>query len=328
MRETELVHMAGDGTSLHVFRWDPDGPARGVVQIVHGASEHAGRYRRLAEVLTARGHAVVAHDQRGHGRSALRFGRLGVARPGGWNAMLADVHDLAGPARQPGGPLGDLEGLPLVVLGHSMGAAVVQGSLPDWFETDSTPAGHAARTLVGVILSGPPQLPADPGLVAVLEDAAVGDAAEEPSALFASVFDGYNAPFVDPDQAGEATGFEWLSRDPREVRAYVDDPLCGSAVPLTNGFVVDMFRDGLAAASPDRLGRLPADLDVLVVAGDHDPVPGGGAGANALAEVLSGLGLAEVEVRVYPEGRHEMFNEVNRDQVHDEVAAWVDARIP
>lgn len=328
MRETELVHTAEDGTGLHVFRWDPDGPARGVVQVVHGASEHAGRYRRLAEVLTSRGHVVVAHDQRGHGRSAVRFGRPGVARPGGWKAMLADVHHLAGAARCPGGPLGDLEDLPLVLLGHSMGAAVVQGSLPDWFETDRTPAGPAGRTLVGVILSGPPQLPTDPGLVGVLEEAAAGDAADAPSALFASVFDGYNAPFVDPDQAGEVTGFEWLSRDAHEVRAYVDDPLCGSGVPLTNGFVLDMFRDGLAAASPERLGRLPADLAVLVVAGDRDPVPGGGAGAFALGEALGDLGLAGVEVRVYTEGRHEMLNEVNRDEVHDEVAAWVDARIP
>lgn len=304
----EFVHTAADGAGLQAYRWLPDGPPRGVVQVVHGASEHATRYDRVAGVLTGAGYAVVAHDQRGHGRTATQFGRLGVARPGGWTAMLADVVELGDRAAD------EHPGVPLMVLGHSMGAAVVQGALPGW-----------ADRLAGVVLSGPPQPPADPSLVPFLEEAAAGDAADQPSALFAGVFDGYNQPFAEALPAGGvANGFEWLSRDEAEVQAYLDDPLCGADVPLTNGFVVDMFRDGMAATAPERMALVPSGLPILLLAGDQDPVPGGGDGVAVLEAMYRELGLERVDVALYAGGRHEMLNEVNRDQVHADLLAWLD----
>src|SRR4051812_43792561 len=108
---------AVDGVSVAYRRWEPDGDVRGVVQIVHGASEHSGRYGRLAAALTARGLAVYAMDLRGHGRTAKS---TGIGRFGGSSVdrILDDVHavQLLMAEQHPG--------VPRVLLGHSMGSMI------------------------------------------------------------------------------------------------------------------------------------------------------------------------------------------------------------
>ncbi len=308
MRETEFVLEASDGTPLHVYRWSPDGPVRAIVQISHGASEHAARYRRLASVLTDADFQVVAHDQRGHGRSGTDHGTLGVARPGGWLAKVDDLHEIGAHEHA------EVAEVPLVLFGHSMGAALVQGYLPRW-----------GGELAGVVLSGPPAPITDQSIIDIFVAGAEGDAADQPSELFTQVFAGFNQPFVDaaPD-ASTLTGYEWLSRDAAEVRAYVDDPLCGDDVVLTSGFVADMLAHGNELTSPERLAQIPTTLPVYVFAGDHDPVGAMGDGPRALADAYRALGLTDVELRLYEGGRHEMLNEINRDEVHADLLAWLE----
>jgi alpha-beta hydrolase superfamily lysophospholipase len=308
MVEHEFAFTATDGTKLHVYRWSPESSPTAIVQISHGASEHAARYRRLAGVLTAAGYLVVAHDQRGHGRSGSEHGTLGVARPGGWYAKIDDLHALGEHERtlHPG--------VPLVLLGHSMGSALVQGFLPSW-----------GRELDAVVLSGPPAPITDPAIIELFVSGAAGEAADQPSELFAQVFTGFNQPFVDAaTQPNELTGYEWLSRDTDEVRAYVDDPLCGNDVALSSGFVADMLAQGAEATAPDRLAQIPKDLPMYVFAGDQDPVGGMGEGVRALVDAYRALGLTNVVVRLYEGGRHEMLNEVNRDDVQRDLAEWLD----
>lgn len=307
MTESESVFTTSDGTQLRVYTWTPTGAPRAVVQLVHGASEHAGRYRRFANLLTDAGYAVFAHDQRGHGRSATEFGTLGVARPGGWNAMVADVHELTDWAKA------TWPGVPLVLMGHSMGASVVQNYLPSW-----------GGELDAAVLSGPPAPITDAGLVEMLEAVAAGDAADQPSEIFAQVFAGFNQSFADAAPDGAViTGFEWLSRDTAEVQAYVDDPLCGADAPLTNGFVADMVVQGINAATPERLALIPEHLPMLVVVGELDPAAGGGDGARALVDGYRALGLDHVDLVVYEGGHHEVLNETNRDQVQADILAWL-----
>jgi len=307
MTETESVFTTTDGTKLRLYTWRPAGEPRAVVQIAHGASEHAARYRRFARLLTDAGYAVFAHDQRGHGRSATEFGAIGVARPGGWTAMIDDLHQLTLWAK------GEWPDVPVVLFGHSMGASVVQNYLPSW-----------GAELDAVVLSGPPAPITDTALVELLEAVAAGDAASQPSEIFAQVFAGFNQPFADAAPEGTTiTGFEWLSRDPDEVQAYVDDPLCGSDAPLTNGFVADMVTQGINAATLERLALIPKHLPMLVVAGDLDPAAGGGEGVRALVEGYRALGLDHLDVLLYEGGHHEMLNETNRDRVQADILAWL-----
>jgi alpha-beta hydrolase superfamily lysophospholipase len=305
MDESTFVLDASDGAKVFVYRWEPEGQRpRGVIQIAHGASEHSARYRRVAEVLCDAGHAVYANDHRAHGRTAADFGRFGVARPGGWEAIVRDAHELTERIRQ------DHRGRPIVLFGHSMGSLIAQAYLPRW-----------GGELAGAVLSGSTTgVELDEDTRGAIEALGAGEGADQPSEVFAGMFAGFNTPFDGPG----ATGFEWLSRDEAEVRLYVDDPWCGE--PLSNGYVADMLLALQKPWSPEQAARLPAGLPLYVFSGDRDPVGGeDGASVRELVERYRAHGVGPVTLRLYPEGRHEMLNETNRDEVHDDLLAWLDS---
>jgi alpha-beta hydrolase superfamily lysophospholipase len=290
-----------DGIRLHYRRWLPDGAVRGTVQIVHGASEHSGRYGRLAAALTDQGFAVYAMDLRGHGRTAesTGVGRFGGA---GVDALLDDIREVHLLIED------EHPGVPRLLLGHSMGSIVALAS-----------AERDGGDLVGLVLSGP--VGAAPHLaetVTALDEAvAVGAGDHALDAL---------GPF---NQAFEParTRYDWLSRDPAEVDAYIADPLSGDDMPLTAAYAAGVFRLAVESAAPDALTRLPADLPVLLLSGRLDPVGGvGAAQVTALAGLLAHRGLP-VQQHIYPEARHEVFNETNRDEVTGDLLAWLEQRI-
>jgi alpha-beta hydrolase superfamily lysophospholipase len=273
------------------------------MQIAHGASEHSARYRRVAEVLTGAGYSVYANDHRAHGRTAADFGRFGVARPGGWEAIVRDAHELTERVRQ------DHPGTPVVLFGHSMGSLIAQAYLPRW-----------GSELAGAVLSGSTTgVALDEATERAIEAMGAGEGADHPSETLAAMFAGFNATFERPT----ATGFEWLSRDPAEVRLYVDDPWCGE--PLSNGYVADMLLALHEPWSPENASRLPAGLPLYVFSGDCDPVGGErGASVRELVERYRANGVGRVTFRLYPEGRHEMLNETNRNEVHSDLLNWLD----
>jgi alpha-beta hydrolase superfamily lysophospholipase len=293
--------LAADGVRVVYRRWLPDGDVRGTVQILHGASEHSGRYGRLAAALTGRGLAVYAMDLRGHGRTAEstgigRFGGPGV------ETVLSDVRALQAVMAD------EHPGVPRLLLGHSMGSIIALAG-----------AERNGGDLAGLVLSGPvgvaPQL-AD--TVTALEEAvAVGAGDNALDALGA-----FNQPF-EPAR----TRYDWLSRDPAEVDTYIADPLSGDEMPLTAAYAAGVFRLAVQAATPSAVAQLPDGLPVLLLSGRLDPVGGSDAAqVTALAGLLRDRGLP-VEQHVYPDARHEVFNETNRNEVVDDLLAWLDQRI-
>jgi alpha-beta hydrolase superfamily lysophospholipase len=290
-----------DGSRVRYRRWLPDGDLRGTVQLVHGASEHSGRYRRLAGALTAHGFGVWAMDLRGHGRTAEstgigRFGGLGV------DTVLDDVDALHLVIAE------QHPGVPRVLLGHSMGSIIALAS-----------AERNGADLAGLVLSGPigvaPQL-AD--TVTALEEAIAAGAAD--NALDA--LGAFNERF-EPAR----TRHDWLSRDPAEVDKYVADPLSGDEMPLTVTYAAGVFALAVRAAAPEAVASLRDGLPVLLLSGQRDPVGGDDAvQVTALAQLFTERGLP-VEQHVYPEARHEVFNETNREEVVADLVAWLDARL-
>jgi alpha-beta hydrolase superfamily lysophospholipase len=290
-----------DGSRVRYRRWLPDGAVRGTVQLVHGASEHSGRYRRLASALTARGYGVWSMDLRGHGRTAEstgigRFGGLGV------DTVLDDVDALHLVIAE------QHPGVPRVLLGHSMGSIIALAS-----------AERNGSDLAGLVLSGPigvaPQL-ADS--VTALEEAIAAGAADH--ALDA--LGAFNEKF-EPAR----TRYDWLSRDAAEVDRYVADPLSGDEMPLTVAYASGVFALAVGAATPEAVASLPDGLPVLLLSGQLDPVGGDDAvQVTALAQLFTERGLP-VEQHVYPDARHEVFNEINRDEVVGDLMTWLDARL-
>ncbi|MBD2860270.1 alpha/beta hydrolase [Spongiibacter sp. KMU-158] len=292
-----------DGQSIFVYRWTPETPIKAVLQLEHGASEHAGRYERLAHYLNQHGIAVYAGDHRGHGKSAGELSQAGVAGPDSWKGILADMYQLTGIVKI------ENPGIPAFLFGHSMGSFLSQNYIQNW-----------GNGLAGAILCGSTGNPIiDPEVLPAAEEAAA-NAVNEPSDLFVALFEGMNQPF-EPS----TTPFDWLSRDTQEVQKYLDDPWCGFL--FSNALTRDLMVAMTELAAPEREAQIPKNLPVLCIAGDADPV-GAENGVQALADRYSlTLGLKDVSCKLYPGARHEILNETNRDEVQEDLLKWIESRI-
>jgi alpha-beta hydrolase superfamily lysophospholipase len=274
-----------DGTKIEAYRWTGDGTPKAIVQIAHGMGEHAARYRRLAEALTAAGYVVYANDHRGHGRTAGSAERQGDLGPGGWAGLVGDVGELSAVARR------EHPGIPLVVLGHSMGSFALQNYLLD-HSSDLDAAALSGTTAADII-------------------AANVDPTQEIDLT------AFNEPF-----APARTEFDWLSRDPDEVDLYVADPACGFGLNPQGA-------SGMLSSMPDtadakRLGAVRSDVPILLQSGNADPIAGGGTLVEMVADRYRQAGVRDITVKLYPEARHEIFNETNRDEVTADLLGWLD----
>lgn len=302
-----LSYEASDGALVHLYRWLPEGPVRGSILIAHGMGEHAGRYDATAQALRHAGFAVYANDHRGHGRTAPA-GQLGNLGSDGWNRMLLDSAELLDWIRAAHPEV------PQVLFGHSMGAMLTQQFLTRYGDR-----------LDAVILSGSP---GRAGLlqgwlsrgIARFERWRLG--ADAHSALLQQLLFGRsNKPFDAPG----GTGYEWLSRDAAEVRAYAADPWCGFV--LCAGSLCDLFAGDREAFRRDALARIPPALPLYVFSGSDDPVHAGERNLQRLLEDYRAR-LNRLEYRLYPGGRHEMLNETNRGQVLQDLLGWLNATLP
>ncbi len=305
MRTDTFTFEADDGKALFVRRWLPEEGVTpvAVVHIAHGMAEHSARYARVAEALTGKGYAVYANDHRGHGKTAVE-GELGWIGPDGFRRVVTDLHELTDDEKAKN------KGLPLFLFGHSMGS----------FFTQAFMIAHGS-SLRGAILSassGKPNLLATAGrLVARAERARKG--ARKPSTLLTKLsFDAFNKAF-----APTRTDFDWLSRDPAEVDKYIADPLCG--FPVSTQLWVDLLDGTADIARPEGQSRVPSDLPVLIFAGARDPVGENTKSLDQLLGAYARAGLRDVTHRYYEDGRHEMLNETNRDEVTQDLIAWLDA---
>ena len=292
----ELTFTDGDGVDVFVRRWMPEVERRAAIIVVHGASEHSGRYARVAEVLTGEGYAVYALDLRGHGRTAASTGpgRIG---PRGMEGVLDDLSDVIRLARD------DIGDRPMVLFGHSMGSLIIQAFV-EQRDHDLT-----ACVLSGTM--GPMEAAAE--LAAGIREAVDAGMGDEPLDMLSA----FNTDF-EPAR----TNYDWLSRDPDEVDKYVADPLCGDDLPLTYGYVAAMLETIATAMEPEGIARIPKHLRVLLLTGEADPVSNGGAQVRALEAGLRDAGL-EVTAVYYDGARHEVLNETTRDEVHRDLTTWL-----
>ena len=284
MPDRRLHYPSGDGTPITAYRWDPAGTPVAALQITHGMGEHALRYDAFARAVTDRGLVVYAQDQRGHGETAGQE-PLGDLGEGSWPALVDDISLLTALIRA------EHPGIPLIVLGHSMGSFAVQQYLLD----------HSAD-VDGVILTGT-------AVIDLLEPALDLD---QPLDLAM-----FNAAFQPA-----RTDYDWLSRDDAIVDAYVADPRCGFGIDTASAKA--MFTGARRLADPAQVAAIRPDLPVYIAVGENDPVNGGLTLLAPLTERLRAAGISDVVVRTYPGARHEILNETNRAEVISDLSGWLD----
>lgn len=283
-----------DGVEIATYAWERPAEPRGVVEIAHGLAEHALRYDRLAQALTKAGYAAYAMDHRGHGRSVTDPADLGNFGEAGFVGVPADIAAFGERLRA------ENPGLPVFLVGHSMGSMAAQEVLLDHSDLYD-----------GVVLSGTTAVDV---LAATMAEAA---ASAEPGGDAPAGLEAFNVGFE------HRTGYEWLSRDEAEVDKYVADPLSGFALP--DETVPAIFERGGRLADAKELAAIRKDLPLLLVSGERDPLAGGGQLIELQGQRYRDAGITDVTVQIYPDARHEIFNETNRDEVTADLIGWIDA---
>ena len=305
--DSQRLHGSPSGARINLYTRHSDTAPVGVLQINHGLAEHAARYDRFAEFMAARGFHVYAHDHRGHGHTKAddaprgSFGaRDGVAK------LMADVdavHQLIA---------SEHPGLPVIVFGHSMGGIIALNYLlrhPERIKAAAIWNANFSAGLLGRVAQA----------LLAYEKLRLGS--DMPSRLLPKLtFQTWGKAVPD-----RRTDFDWLSRDAAEVDKYVGDPLCGwdASVSLWQ----DLFEMIFFGADDRNFSAVGKGLPVNLVGGASDPATDGGKAVAALAARLRTMGFSNLVSTIYEETRHESLNELNRDLIMDDFAAWAKAAV-
>jgi len=286
----QTIHLQSsvDQLPLSVYCWAPSTQQqiKAVVMISHGLGEHALRYNDFSKILNNQGYVVYALDHRGHGASPGPKGH-GDFGEGGWNGLVEDIAQVICYAKN------KHPELPTILFGHSMGSFAGQQFL--FSHSDLIDA---------VILSGSAAL--DQLFLAMQE---------APNAEGGGL-SSYNQGFE------PRTGFEWLSRDEAQVDKYVADPLCG--FDLLEHSMSSLAASAATLANSDEIKKIPKQLPILLLAGDLDPITGRLAYLKVLQQRYQDAGIKHIDTCYYSEGRHEMLNEINRQDVYTDIRNWIE----
>ena len=300
---TDFFFKSGSGARLHGCRWTPDSQVRAVLQIVHGIAEYVERYDGFANFLNRQGILVVAEDHMGHGKSISQECPQGYFA-GGWQTAVDDTYRLTRDT------MAEFRDVPFILFGHSMGSFMARTILAKYPDS-----GITAAVICGTGWQPAPVLAAGKAACALV-CRAKGERAPSPL-LQAMAFGTYNRKVEHP-----RTPYDWLSRDNSVVNAYKADPLCGFTP--TAGLMRDMMEGIAYIQREENLARMGKALPVLFIAGGDDPVGSYGAGVRTAAEAFRKAGMERVDVRIYPLCRHELLNEINREEIMDDVSRWID----
>ena len=303
-KETIRFLSADGKTQVAGYYYTPETP-KAIIQISHGMCEYVERYEPMIDVLCGAGYAVCGNDHLGHGSTGDPKDWGFFAERDGYKLVLQDLHTMNALARE------KWPGLQLILLGHSMGSFFGR-----WF------AEKYPDALDALVISGT----GGPGALMKMGKAMASGFSKIKGPRYVSGF------MVNASMGSYSKGIEdarsknvWLSRDPAVWEPYDKDPKC--TLPLTVSAFRDMLTAHVHVNTPEWAEHLRKDLPVYVYSGDMDPVGEYGKGVRAVEQLLRDANLEDVTMRLYPQGRHEMHNELNKDEVFRDLIAWCDARI-
>lgn len=297
----EFYFESKDGeTQIHAVEWIPDGEMKGILQICHGMVEHIERYHDFAEFLAKNGIYVVGHDHLGHGKSVIGEEKLGFFGEKGNASVIADIHKLRIMTTE------KYPNVPYFMLGHSMGSFLLRQYL-----------GLYSKSLSGAIVMGTGEQPS------------VVLAAGRMVCQIVAGIKGweYRSKFVNNLAVGayeKKLGGSWISRNPKNVEKYNEDPLCGFI--FTVNAYYHMFSGMQKMNQYEKEGLASNKLPIFFVAGKDDPVGNFGKGVEKVYNRYKTAGYQDVEMKLYKDDRHEILNEEDRDTVYNDILTWIENR--
>ena len=302
LRVKELKLKCYESNEIAVYIWDEVENPRGIVQILHGLAEWCPRYDNFAKFLNSHGYIVIGDDHRGHGQTS-GYSNKGCVEGDSFPDTVEDVYCINEYAKT-------TYKLPILLFGHSYGSFLAQAYISKY-----------GFSICGVILSGTAYM--NRGLVhagnllAGTINGLLG--ADAPAKLIDKMtFEAYNKPFESEDLKNA-----WLTRDRKEVVKYLNDKFCGHV--MSYGFQASFFRGILRVSTKSAMSKIPKDLPIYITGGDKDAVGENGKLPQKLCEKYKKLGINKVEIKLYPDARHEILNEINRDEVYSDILGFINS---
>jgi alpha-beta hydrolase superfamily lysophospholipase len=291
--------MLKEGVSYDLFV--PEGEVRGVVEIVHGMSEHRQRYNETAEFLKEAGYAAGIYDLPGHGTSCPREDLGWFGPKNGWDTLENSAVEFMGILKQ------RFPGRPFVLFGHSMGTIIARCVLQ-----------NHDRELDGLILSGAPNYNKQAPLASFLIGCTklFKGARGHSRMLDNLIIGGFSRSVENP-----RTPHDWLSFNTANVDAYAADPLDG--FPFTVQGYGDEVTGLRRMHDLSRYHCTKPDLPIYFFAGQQDPCIGGPEGLSDSIETLKAAGYKNIEKKLYPGMRHETLHELDAQKVLGDLSGWL-----
>ncbi len=289
---------------VHAVRWIPDGEIRAILQITHGMVEYIERYDEFARYLNKYGILVTGNDHLGHGKTAANKDGYGFfAEKDGNRCLIRDLHRLHRLTAE------KYPDVPYFLLGHSMGSFLARQYL----------------CCYGTELDG-----------AIIMGTAFHSRTEAKFGMLLTTLLakkkgwGYRSSLVEHLATGSGnkhfapnrTSADWLTRDEQIVDKYLSEEECTFTFTL-NGYY-NLFLSLFKLTFEEYLTKMPRDLPVFFVAGMEDPVGNYGKGVKKVADGFLALGMRNVECKLYPEDRHEILNELDRENIYADIRHWME----
>lgn len=301
------LHSSDGRTILHAAKWAPEGTPIAVLQIAHGMVEYIERYDAFARFMCAQGFLVVGHDHIGHGASIRGAGDWGhFADKDGFTFVVEDIKRLHAHIAS------EYPQLPYFLLGHSMGSFAVRNVLLN------PPEDLCGALILGTGNQSPALLRAGKQLAGAM--CAVYGPRHRSKLLTYLALGSLNRPFRE-----EGLENAFLTRDQHIVYSYNAEPRC--SFRFTAASYQSMFTAMLRLHDAQALSGMPRELPLFVASGMADPLGGMGKDIKKLAESYQALGVRDVTLKLYPDCRHELLNELDRETIYADILAWLKAHI-
>ncbi len=290
---------ATDGRKITVRCWLPQTEVKYAIVLSHGMAEHIDRYEPFSRFCNQQSIAVFGANHRGHGKDADLLGHFNDTE--GWQKVIDDLHQVVGFAAEHSGQ-------PVILIGHSMGSFIAR----------QYAAAYGSHLAALILCSSNHQHPA---LFHLARFIAKTQAAAQGKRHYSRLLQWLSFSQFNRTVKQANTEFDWLSRNEDEVKKYINDPLCGFLCSTT--FWHDFMGGLISINSMTTARKMPSELPVYLVAGDKDPVGRMGKGVRSLQQFLLSAGIKQVDMKLYENGRHEMFNEINREDFYQGLMRWI-----
>ncbi len=296
---------------IHVPKVPEGGVPKGVVQIVHGMCEYIDRYEEFASFLEEQGYVVIGHDHLGHGQSIVTQEDWGyfadVPHPS--DVLVEDIHKVRSFCQNDQYPK-----VPYFILGHSMGSYLLRKYLAKYGE------GLDGAVVMGTGYVAPATTKFGLFMIDVLK-AFHGDRYRSQFMLNMS----QGGPYKKFDVTGKNPENSWLSKNVENVQKYYKDPRCTFLFTL-NGYK-GLLESVLFDCTPSHVAEIPKSLPVFLVSGQDDPVGDLGEGVLKVEKMFKEAGMTDVACKLYLNDRHEILNELDREEVYADILGWMEKHI-